>query len=106
MKTSLCTGEPRHGTESARRENRAAKGTDKNTGQDRETLRQKERQSNKEGQRGQEEERYVLSQFVSACLFLLVQHLCVACVRVCVCVREHVCLRQCHPRMAGHESVF
>lgn len=34
MKTSLCTGEPRHGTESARRENRAAKETNKNTSQD------------------------------------------------------------------------
>lgn len=40
MKTSLGTVEPRHGTESARRKNRAAKETDKNTGQDRQTQRQ------------------------------------------------------------------
>lgn len=44
MKTSLCTGEPRHGTEGARRENRAAKETDRNTGQDTETQRQARKQ--------------------------------------------------------------
>lgn len=33
---------PRHGAESARRENRAAKETDKNTGQERQTQRQRD----------------------------------------------------------------
>lgn len=26
--------------------------------------------------------------------------------RVCMCVCAHVCLHQCHPRVAGHEFVF
>lgn len=51
MKTSICAGEPRRGTESARRENRAAKGTDKNTGQDRATQRDNQTKRDREGKR-------------------------------------------------------
>lgn len=52
METSLRAGEPRHGTESARRENRAAKETDDNAGQDTETRkRHNQTKRDREGRR-------------------------------------------------------
>lgn len=52
MKTSLRAGEPRHGTKSARRENRAAKETDENAGQDTDTRkRHNQTKRDREGRR-------------------------------------------------------